>query len=109
MKKFHQRYGVIKTLLLTLLIILALISIAQGLNNAIVRSSGSQDNQWGPSRVLLQGSNPYAVYLNQEEPHPFILSQYPNYPSSGLIFLWPYAIWDWPTAKVLWAFSKQKL
>lgn len=88
-----------------LLILLAIISVIQGLNNAVLRDSGSQDNQWGPARFLLEHKNPYTMYIDLTTRSSFILSQAPNYPASGLVFLWPYAVWDWPTAKLLWAFS----
>lgn len=97
----------LKYIVLIILIIAACISIIQGLNNAIVRQDGSQDNQWGPSRALLEHTDPYAVYLKSigKTPSPFILSQAPNYPASGLVFLWPYAVFEWDIAKILWAFS----
>ena len=71
----------------------------------MLREAGSPDTQWGPSRALLQHTDPYAAYLYSADSSPFILSQRPNYPASGLILMWPYAVWDWPTAKALWALS----
>lgn len=95
----------VKRVILGLLILGACISLLQALNNAILRHEGSQDNQWGPSRALLEHRNPYAAYLHSPGASPFILSQNPNYPASGLIFLWPFAFLSWPAAKILWAFS----
>ena len=63
------------------------------------------DNQWGPSRALLEHEDPYALALNSQKSTPFIMFQQPVYPVSGLVFLWPIAIWDWPVAKAIWAFS----
>jgi hypothetical protein len=90
---------------IVLLLAAACVSVAQGLRNA-VRPEGSQDNQWGPSRALLRHVDPYAAFLDsQGGPPPFILCQIPTYPASGLVFLWPYAPWAWPTARALWAWS----
>ena len=53
---------------------------------------------------MLQGVDPYAAH--QRGDHSYrILAQYPNYPVSGLILLWPYAAFEWPTARLLWALS----
>lgn len=94
-----------KRVIFVFLILAACISLIQGLNNAIIRPDGSQDNQWGPSRSLLEHTDPYVAYLDPIGNSPFTLSQNPNYPASGLVFLWAYAVWKWSTAKVLWAFS----
>jgi hypothetical protein len=87
----------------------AVISAAQGFRNAI-RPDGSQDNQWGPSRFLLEHNNPYALFLgyalnNKSGSSPFILNQGPSYPVNGLILMWPYAVLNWEIAKWLWAVS----
>lgn len=95
----------LKYVVLVLLTVAACISLSQGLNNAILRQTGSQDNQWGPSRALLEHTDPYRAYLDSNGKSPFILCQAPNYPASGLVFLWPYAVWKWPVAKILWAVS----
>lgn len=92
----------IKYLMFGILTILALMSVIQGFNNAILRTDGSQDNQWSPSRILLQHKDPYSAYLDPDQRKMFILNHVPNYPVSGLILLWPYAIWNWQTAKILW-------
>jgi hypothetical protein len=97
----------LKQVILALLVIAACISLIQGLNNAIIRQGGSQDFEWSPSRVLLQHTDPYAAFFDRgrSSTSPFILAQAPNYPASGLMFIWPYAVWDWFTAKILWAVS----
>ena len=100
-----KRVSRMKLALVVLLILGACVSLIQGLNNAILRDEGSQDNQWGPSRALLERTDPYEAHLDPIAPSPFILCQAPNYPASGLLFLWPYAVWEWPTAKALWAIS----
>ena len=89
---------------LGLLILAALVSAFAGIVNAL-GPVGSQDNQWGPSRYLLHHASPYGLYLHHGGGRSFILSQMPNYPASGLVFLWPYAALGWPVAKVLWLAS----
>lgn len=91
-------------LLLFILIIGACISFIQGLNNAIPKEKGSQDFQWSPSKLLLEKQNPYKAALNKSKDQ-FILAQYPNYPASGYILLWPYATLQWENAKIFWALS----
>jgi hypothetical protein len=54
----------------------------------------------------MEQKDPYVAYINRVGGEsPFILSQAPNYPASGLVILWPYAVWEWSIAKTLWAFS----
>lgn len=88
---------------LGLLVAGACLSLLQGLNNAVLSETGSLDNQWGPSRALLNRVDTYAAFLAGEKPSNLIYIS--NYPASGLVFLWPYAWCDWPTAKLLWALS----
>jgi hypothetical protein len=97
------------TVIVLILVVASLVSATQGIRNA-VRPEGSQDNQWGPSRALLEHKNPYRLYLDYQvgkklHTSPFILSQEPNYPAPGLILMWPYAAFRWEIAKRLWAAS----
>lgn len=69
---------------------------------------GSNDFQWSPSRVLLSGTDPYALYQqlgranNAGLDAPFILSQWADYPPSSLMILWPLAAMPWHVAKWCW-------
>ena len=85
-----------------LLAFMAFISVAQGINNALIYS---QDFQWSPSVLFWDGINPYNYYLNGNEENRIILSQAPNYLHSTYIFLYPFTLLDWESAKVLWALS----
>ena len=85
-----------------LLAFVAFISVAQGLNNALLYS---QDFQWSPSVLFWDGINPYNYYLNGNEDNRIILAQAPNYLHSTYIFLYPFTLLDWESAKVLWALS----
>src|SRR5277367_2818932 len=71
-----------------------------------VALKNSQDNEWGPARALLDGADPYQLYLNCHPctNPPFSTSVAPSYPASGLMLLWPLAILPWPMAKAAWAF-----
>lgn len=104
----EERESQIRLATMVILIPLAVVSLYRGLYNATIED-GSQDTQWSPSRTLLQHDNPYELFLkykmDQDKGSPFILCQAPNYPASGLIFLWPYAAFPWAVAKILWAVS----
>jgi Glycosyltransferase family 87 len=75
----------------------------------------SLDLQWAPARILLFRASPAHLYLEdksgvstqyssilQSVPN-YDLDQVPNYPPSGLVFLWPLALLPWPIAKLTWA------
>jgi heme/copper-type cytochrome/quinol oxidase subunit 4 len=91
---------------LAILAILAAGSTIAGFMNAL---SHSQDFEWSPSRLLLWHQNPYRLYLDYTagrlSENPFLKSQLPLYPASGLIFLWPYAALPWRLAQISWATS----
>lgn len=101
--RFHK-----SLILYILLLILAGVSFVQGMRNAL-RENGSQDFQWGPSRAILERTNPYAKYLDfksgQIATSPYFLSQVPNYPASVYVFLFPYAVLPWGDAKAFWLLS----
>ena len=70
-----------------------------------VALSDSHDNDWGAAHALLQGLDPYKLYLDCADcakPH-FFPPVAPMYPASGLILLWPLAMLPWPVARVAWA------
>jgi Glycosyltransferase family 87 len=92
------------------LIILSLLLSAAGAavwvaDAFFVALNSSQDNEWGPARALLQGLDPYRLYLSclHCRHPPFTASVAPSYPASGLMLLWPLAMLPWPVAKVAWA------
>ena len=103
-----MKYINLKLLLIGIFFVLTISSLYISYASGIVKDTGSQDFQWGPSKILLEHGNPYAEYFKYEDgerENPFILVQYPNYPSSGYVFLWPYASMDWENAKRAWWFS----
>ena len=89
--------------ILIVLLLASCVCAVHGLDRGVLSDGGSQDNQWGPSRALLEHRDPFAAYLASPGHSPFFLSQSPNYFASGLVLLWPFAVFDWPVAKVLWA------
>jgi hypothetical protein len=85
------------------LLTLAAISTWRGIVNA---QQTSDSAEWQPSRMLLFGQDPARIFLDYVgggvTVDPFI-SGYPNYPPSGLVFLWPLAILPWEAFKIVWA------
>ncbi len=93
----------IKLITLAGLVVLALGSLGKGVKDGLSEGR-SQDFQWWGSKYLLEQKDPYNAVLktpDAEQP-PYILSQAPNYPATGLFFLWPYAAMDFADAKILW-------
>jgi hypothetical protein len=90
------------------LIVMALCALvaAHMLRDAFaVAEVDSQDNNWGVARALLQGFDPYKLYLNcrycaRPAFHPAVA---PMYPASALVMLSPLAALPWPAAKAVWA------
>lgn len=93
-----------KPLFLWLVIImlgaLATISVFQGIANAL---QFSRDFQWSPVVVLWRGLNPYAEVLSGNFSINMILDQSPGYLHAMYVFLGPFALLDWATAKIVWA------
>ena len=93
-------------MLIILLIILSMAGAGVWVADAFVGAlNDSQDNEWGPARALLNGLDPYKLYLSCVHctNPPFTASVAPSYPASGLMLLWPLAMLPWPMAKVIWA------
>lgn len=67
---------VAERILIIILGLAALLSTYQGFNNAI---TFSQDFQWSPTKIFLEGRNPYEVWLNGNLDEEIIFSQAPNY------------------------------
>ena len=85
---------------LALLAAAAALSILQGLLDALV---GSQDFQWSPTVLLIEGKNPYAWYLSGNADGRIILSQQPNYLQLLYLLLVPFGLMGWIYAKGAWA------
>lgn len=78
----------------------ALLSCGAGLRNAL---SHSQDFQWSPARLLLTGTDPFAVWLSGDAGSQIILTQTPNYAHLLYLLLLPFGALPWTAAKALWA------
>jgi len=84
----------------------ALISVGRGWMNAQLPEN-SEDFQWKPAQVLVEGSNPYAEYLSGEQEGWKTGADgivfFPNYPITGYGFLAPFGMMDHHTATGIWS------
>lgn len=87
---------------LIVLAIFAGISLAKGFQNAMINS---QDFQWSPARLLLEGINPYQVSLEGNMNGLLLLTQEPNYLHLLYILFLPLGFLDWNTVKPVWALA----
>ncbi len=85
--------------LLAALTVLATLSVLIGLWRA---NSYSQDFQWSPARILLEGDNPYRVFLDGNPEGRLLLAQHPNYAQLMFVLLLPLAALPFATAKISW-------
>lgn len=95
------RLRYIKRGLLALLVVAAVVSTARGIWNA---SRVSKDFQWSPTVLLLNGENPYEVYLEGDPDGSLIKTQNPNYAHAIYLILTPFGLMNWEVAKIAWAF-----
>lgn len=83
-------------ILFYLFIILSLISFI----HTIIKSvQNGADFQWHPSKLLYQGINHYAYFLNGGKG---FLSQFGEYGHGLYVILYPFTLLEWETAKILW-------
>ena len=98
----------IKKVLLIIFSIFTLVSIFIGFTSGAFKDGRSQDFQWSPSKMLMEHQNPYQQYTAFKDgkiEKPYMMSQAPNYPASGYVFLWPYSAMDWDMARLSWSIS----
>jgi hypothetical protein len=93
---------------LVILGLMAAVSLGKGVGNAL-RPDRSDDFQWYPARVVLEGRDPYREFL-ADPSRPRVISAtenngLPNYPVTGYVFLAPFAAFQWGQAKTLWALT----
>jgi hypothetical protein len=82
-----------------ILVVLALLSAAQGLHNAMVQS---QDFQWSGARMLMRHIDPWADAM-QQDPHRMILkTQIPNYLPLLYLLMLPLGALPPLAAQVIW-------
>ncbi len=80
--------------------LLALLSVAEAIRNAALRSL---DFQWSPARLLTQHLDPWAVYLAGDPGHRILLNQVPNYLHELYVWMLPLGYLPYMPAKLLWA------
>ena len=97
---FFHIHDRVSRIILILLAAVSLISVAQGFINAL---NNSQDFEWSPAVIFLDGQNPYQYYLSGNHNHRIILSQAPVYAHALYVLLVPLAALRWDQAKIIWA------
>lgn len=97
----------VKYVVIIIVILLAIISLTQGIRNALRVNFGSFDFQWDAAWFLLNRQNPYTICLSGQHTwtEQYVGRLWPNQFPSCLILLWPYAVFEWPVAKILWLVS----
>ncbi len=80
--------------------LLALLSVADGVRNAMLHSL---DFQWSPARLLILHIDPWRVYLAGNAGHQILLNQVPNYLQELYVLLLPLGYLPYMTAKLVWA------
>lgn len=86
-------------LLLGCVTIVAAIFTAKGVSNAL-GAGGSQDFQWSPTGLFVDGENPYLAWLSGSDA--IILAQAPNYTPGIYISLVPLGVLPFQAAKIVW-------
>lgn len=94
--------AILKKFLLVVLLLAAIASIYQGYSNA-QKIDGSDDFQWSPAVLFLEGINPYAHQLDGNTDERIILSQRPNYAHGLYVLLTPLAVLEYAKATAAWA------
>ena len=97
-----MNHAIFKKILLIVLILAAIVSVCQGYSNA-QKIDGSDDFQWSPAVLFLEGVNPYAHQLDGNADGRIILSQRPNYAHGLYILLTPLALLEYAKATAVWA------
>jgi hypothetical protein len=93
---------IFKKFLLIGLLLAAVVSIYQGYSNA-QKIDGSDDFQWSPAVLFLEGTNPYVHQLDGNTDGRIILSQRPNYAHGLYVLLSSLALLDYKQATAAWA------
>jgi hypothetical protein len=72
---------------------------------SILAEWSGQDFQWQPSKCVFEGINHYSSYLNEDGICPKFKSQNGDYAHGIYILLYPFTLFEWQTAKILWSLS----
>lgn len=91
-----------KRVLWVVLIVIAVVSAARGVSNALWDSG---DFHWDVARLLVERYNPYVMFLaNQPAYTDAIVDDLyqPNQLPSSLVWLFPYALLSWNAAIIAW-------
>lgn len=88
--------------LLAVLMLMAGISLWQGVHNAL-KADRSQDFQWSGTHMVVQHLDPWADYLAGDPAHEIVKVQIPNYLPLLYVLIWPIGLMSLGTATALWA------
>lgn len=100
--QFFRKKKLIYLILITLALI-SIFSIIYSFNIAI--TYGSTDFQYSPTVLFKEKINPYEYFLYSENTERIFPVQYPVYSHLTYFLFYIYALFDWPTAKILWGIS----
>ena len=67
-----------------------------------ISDNGSADFQWQPTKCTYEGINHYTSYLIGTQDCKFFMSQGGEYAQGLYVILYPFILFEWSTAKVLW-------
>ena len=90
--------------ILTLVFIIVLYHIYNPVFTSILADWSGQDFQWQPSKCVFEGINHYSSYLKEDNLCPKFKSQNGDYAQGLYIILYPFTLFEWETAKILWSF-----
>jgi len=85
--------------LLALLFLMAFISLAVGVRQALTRGI---DFQWSGAKLLGEGIDPWKTFINGDPGHRIILGQQPNYLHELYVLLLPVGKLSLPNALIVW-------
>jgi hypothetical protein len=85
--------------LLTMLAVMACLSISVGAYEGLHRSI---DFQWSGAHLVAHHQDPWKVFLNHDPQHQILMSQIPNYLSELYIIFLPFGLMPFKIASLLW-------
>ncbi len=71
----------------------------------ILSNGANADFNWTPAKCVFKGINHYSSYLMGDGKCYKDMSQYGEYAPGFYILIYPYTLFDWTTAKILWAIT----
>ena len=89
-----------------ILVVITLISIIHSFRLANSSSNGGGiDFQYSPSLLFFEHINPYQYFLDGNKDNKIFYAQWPSYSHLMYILIYPYTLFEWETARLLWYVS----